>query len=55
LIDKVAAGQKPIRFNTCQELARWTLKKRKVYPKDKAKKGGPVRALLVHLFGNTGA
>ena len=40
----------PRRFQSQGKLAAYTLKNRKVYPKEKAKKGGPVRALLAHIF-----
>jgi hypothetical protein len=42
---------KPVRkFASEAALASWTIKKRKIFPKEKAKQGGPARALLAHIF-----
>jgi hypothetical protein len=40
------------RFGSERALAKYTMKEGKIYPKKKAKKDGPVRALLAHIFRN---
>lgn len=50
-VDATAAGRNVRMFNSERELADYTMKTRKIFPKVKAKKGGPVRCLLVHVFG----
>lgn len=37
-------------FNSEKELAEYTMRTGKIYPKKKAKEGGPVRDLLAHIF-----
>lgn len=50
-IDAKAAGTQVKKFKSERALADYTMKTRRVYPKEKAKQGGPVRALLAHIFG----
>ncbi|KAF5874530.1 uncharacterized protein Bfra_004541 [Botrytis fragariae] len=50
-LDAKAEGTTVKRYQSERELAKYTLKSGKVYPKSKAKEGGPVRALLAHIFG----
>jgi hypothetical protein len=51
LVDAVRTGSTPPRrFLSRRALAEYTISHHKVYPKKKAKKGGPVRALLAHIF-----
>ncbi len=50
LIDAVNEGEIPHRFGSRGELAKYTVKTRKLYPKEQAKKMGPVRALLRIIF-----
>ncbi|KAE9381960.1 hypothetical protein N431DRAFT_476696 [Stipitochalara longipes BDJ] len=39
----------PRRFQTQRELSQYTKKNRRYYPREKAKEGGPIRALLAHI------
>jgi hypothetical protein len=51
LIDAVRTDRTPPRrFPSQKALAEYTISHQKVYPKKKAKEGGPVRALLAHIF-----
>jgi len=50
-VDAFANNTTPKRFQSQRALAEYTIKENKIYPKKKAKKGGPVRALLAHIFG----
>jgi hypothetical protein len=52
LLDAVKVNSMPDRFPNEKALARYTKEEHKVYPKKKAKEGGPVRALLAHIFRN---
>lgn len=38
-------------YDTEKELAKYTMRTRKIYPKNAAKEGGPIRDLLAHIFG----
>ena len=49
-LDALEKGVQPWRFPSQSALARYTIKTGKIYPKKKAKKEGPVRALLAHIF-----
>lgn len=49
-IDSQREGKIPRRFATEKQLSVYTRKTGRVYPKKKAKEGGPVRALLAHIF-----
>ncbi|TVY48025.1 hypothetical protein LOCC1_G001074 [Lachnellula occidentalis] len=49
-IDSQREGKIPRRFPTQRQLSVYTRNSKKVYPKKKAKEGGPVRALLAHIF-----
>ncbi|KAH8773889.1 hypothetical protein F5882DRAFT_300108 [Hyaloscypha sp. PMI_1271] len=40
----------PHRFENERELSAYTKKHKRYYPKEQAKGGGPVRALLAHIF-----
>ncbi|KAE8449381.1 hypothetical protein EG329_008282 [Mollisiaceae sp. DMI_Dod_QoI] len=40
----------PKRFRSQQALANYTVREEKIFPRQKAKDGGPVRALLAHIF-----
>ncbi|PBP27716.1 hypothetical protein BUE80_DR001235 [Diplocarpon rosae] len=52
LIDAVNNKKTPPRlFKSQAALSRYTIKNNKIFPKKKAKEGGPVRALLAHIFG----
>jgi hypothetical protein len=50
LLDAVNNNSKPRIFKTERALAAYTMSTGKIYPKKEAKKGGPVRALLAHIF-----
>lgn len=51
LIDAVRDDKlPPKRFRSEGALAKYTIKTGRVYPKKMAKKGGPVRQLLAHVF-----
>ena len=51
LIDGVNSGQTPpTRFHNQAQLSVYTVRTRRIFPKNKAKEGGPVRALLAHIF-----
>jgi hypothetical protein len=50
LLDAVKVNAIPHRFPNEKALAKYTREERKVYPKKKAKEGGPVRALLANIF-----
>ncbi|KAF4631442.1 hypothetical protein G7Y89_g6692 [Cudoniella acicularis] len=50
LLDAVKADTTPTLFPNRRELANYTMRTRRVYPKEKAKEEGPVRALLIHIF-----
>ncbi|KAG4431825.1 hypothetical protein IFR05_012687 [Cadophora sp. M221] len=49
-IEAVRQNKIPRRFPTEEALREYTISTDKIYPKKKAKKGGPVRALLAHIF-----
>jgi hypothetical protein len=50
LIDAIRENKTPPRrFKSQWALGKYTIKENKVYPKKKAKEGGPVRALLAHI------
>ncbi|PBP15552.1 hypothetical protein BUE80_DR013717 [Diplocarpon rosae] len=52
LIDAINNKKTPPRlFKSQAALSRYTIKSNKIFPKKKAKEGGPVRALLAHIFG----
>lgn len=52
LIDAVATEcTPPKRFESERALSKYTLETGRIFPKKKAKEGGPVRALLAHIFG----
>ncbi|KAL2259467.1 hypothetical protein VTK26DRAFT_6849 [Humicola hyalothermophila] len=46
LLEAVKRGQTPHRFASVQELAAYTVRERKMYPKHYVKEMGPVKALL---------
>jgi hypothetical protein len=46
LIDAVRAGRTPHRFANAQQLADYTVRTGKIYPKKHAKAMGPVKVLL---------
>ncbi|KAI9048265.1 hypothetical protein LZ554_008060 [Drepanopeziza brunnea f. sp. 'monogermtubi'] len=51
LIDAVDAEKTPPKlFKSERALSNYTMNTGKIYPKRKAKEGGPVRALLAHIF-----
>jgi hypothetical protein len=51
LIDATNSGNlPPRRFKSQGALAKYTIDNGKIFPKKRAKKGGPVRALLAHIF-----
>ncbi|PMD31358.1 hypothetical protein L207DRAFT_384311, partial [Hyaloscypha variabilis F] len=50
LIEAVNNDEIPQRFPNRAELSTYTTENRKIFPKKKAKEGGPVRALLAHIF-----
>ncbi|TVY86631.1 hypothetical protein LAWI1_G006506, partial [Lachnellula willkommii] len=49
-LDAVKKDEQPRRFPSQRALARYTIRTWRIYPKKKAKEGGPVRALLAHIF-----
>lgn len=49
-IDAQRLGKQPKRFQSQAALSRYTIKTGRIYPKQKAKEGGPVRELLAHIF-----
>ncbi|CCD46283.1 hypothetical protein ACHAPC_004507 [Botrytis cinerea] len=51
-LDAKAEGKPVKKYSSERELAKYTMKSGKIYPKIKAKEGGPVRALLAHIFGH---
>ncbi|TEY58885.1 hypothetical protein BOTCAL_0197g00150 [Botryotinia calthae] len=51
-LDAKAEGKPVKRYSSERKLATYTLNSGKIYPKSKAKEGGPVRALLAHIFGH---
>jgi hypothetical protein len=46
LLDAVKQGRTPQRFRNAKELAAYTVKNERIYPKRFAKEMGPVKALL---------
>ncbi|TGO42549.1 hypothetical protein BHYA_0007g00490 [Botrytis hyacinthi] len=50
-LDAKAEGIPVKRYQSERKLAKYTLESGKIYPKSKAKEGGPARALLAHIFG----
>ncbi|KAL2060320.1 hypothetical protein VTL71DRAFT_9715 [Oculimacula yallundae] len=50
LIAAVHQNKIPRLFPNVSELRKYTIKSKKIFPKRKAKEGGPVRALLAHIF-----
>jgi hypothetical protein len=51
LLDAVKRNEcPPHRFESRIALANYTIQTNRVYPKKKAKKEGPVRELLAHIF-----
>lgn len=50
LIDARNAGLFPQRFPTQRVLSEYTMRTKRIFPKKRAKKGGPVSALLAHIF-----
>ncbi|RAL66261.1 hypothetical protein DID88_005932 [Monilinia fructigena] len=51
-LDARAVGKPVKRFESERKLAAYTMKSGKIYPKKQAKEGGPVRALLAHIFSH---
>ena len=49
-IDDISAGRPVRRFQTQRELADYTIRHKRIYPKRKAKEGGPARAMLAQTF-----
>ncbi|KAH8586466.1 hypothetical protein B0O99DRAFT_702131 [Bisporella sp. PMI_857] len=52
LIDANKLGQLPNRFVSEAALSKYTIRTNRIYPKRMAKDGGPVRALLAHIFAH---
>ncbi|KAF7931633.1 uncharacterized protein EAE98_004369 [Botrytis deweyae] len=50
-LDAKAEGKPVKRYPSERKLATYTLNTGKIYPKSKAKEGGPARVLLAHIFG----
>lgn len=51
LLDAVATDTcPPTRFRSEKALRAYTMETERIFPKKKAKEGGPVRALLAHIF-----
>ncbi|KAF7900368.1 uncharacterized protein EAF01_007670 [Botrytis porri] len=50
-LDAKAEGKPVKRYQSERKLATYTLNTGKIYPKHKAKEGGPARVLLAHIFG----
>ncbi|KAH6704021.1 hypothetical protein BKA61DRAFT_680265 [Leptodontidium sp. MPI-SDFR-AT-0119] len=50
LIEAVRQNKIPHRFPSEKALRKYTISKHKVFPKEEAKEGGPVRALLANIF-----
>ncbi|TGO61833.1 hypothetical protein BCON_0024g00340 [Botryotinia convoluta] len=50
-LDAKAEGKPVKRYQSERKLAKYTLESGRIYPKSKAKEGGPARALLAHIFG----
>ena len=50
LIDAKASGTRVRTFSNRQQLATYSIKNNKIYPKRKAKEGGPVKLLLREIF-----
>jgi hypothetical protein len=50
LLDAKENGTAVRRFANRRELAAYTINNRKIYPKRKAKEGGPVKILLRQIF-----
>ncbi|KAF7944752.1 uncharacterized protein EAE97_005385 [Botrytis byssoidea] len=50
-LDAKAEGKPVKRYSSERKLATYTLNTGKIYPKIKAKEGGPARALLAHIYG----
>ncbi|CZR50276.1 uncharacterized protein PAC_00148 [Phialocephala subalpina] len=53
-LDERQGKGKAKRFQSEGALAKYTIKTRKFYPREKAKEGGPLRALLAHIFSHRG-
>ncbi|KAF7872624.1 hypothetical protein EAF04_003542 [Stromatinia cepivora] len=51
-LDAKAEGKPVKRYSSEHKLATYTLKSRKIFPKNRAKQGGPARVLLAHIFGH---
>jgi hypothetical protein len=49
-LDAKAEGMQVRRFKSQRALAAYTVKSEKIYPKKKAKEGGPIKILLAHIF-----
>jgi len=50
LIVAIRQNKIPHRFPSRHALSAYTLRTRKIFPKERAKEGGPVRQLLAHIF-----
>ncbi|KAF7901024.1 hypothetical protein EAF00_003245 [Botryotinia globosa] len=50
-LDAKAEGKPVKRYSSERKLATYTLNTGKIYPKSKAKEGGPARVLLAHIYG----
>jgi hypothetical protein len=50
LLDAVKQGTHPQRFGNAHQLAVYTVKTRRIYPKDKVKAMGPVKALMRRIL-----
>ncbi|KAH7400385.1 hypothetical protein BKA64DRAFT_708069 [Cadophora sp. MPI-SDFR-AT-0126] len=50
LIEAVRKNEIPRRFPSQHALSAYTLRTQRIFPKKKAKEGGPVRQLLAHIF-----
>ncbi|PVH79114.1 hypothetical protein DL98DRAFT_420947 [Cadophora sp. DSE1049] len=50
LIVAVRQNKIPRRFPSLHALSAYTIRTRKIFPKEKAKEGGLVRQLLAHIF-----
>ncbi|CAG8974233.1 hypothetical protein HYALB_00009721 [Hymenoscyphus albidus] len=49
-LDDVKSGVPVRKFRSQASLAEYTISTQRIYPKKEAKKQGPVRALLAHIF-----
>ncbi|KAF7956645.1 hypothetical protein EAE96_003979 [Botrytis aclada] len=51
-LDAKAEGKPVKRYPSERKLATYTINTGKIYPKSKAKEGGPARVLLAHIYGH---